>query len=77
MHICIHSTARPETGRVQGASSKGMRATIHGIAHAESWAIDLMWDLIVRYALIRRGIVSPPPLLGTSNNEQLTRLMRT
>lgn len=42
-------TARPETGRVQGASSKGLRPTIHGIAHAESWAIDLMWDLLLRY----------------------------
>ena len=48
-HACIlHTTARPETGRVQGASSKGLRSTIHGIAHAESWAIDLMWDLLVR-----------------------------
>jgi len=34
-------------GRVKSGS---VRATLHGICHAESYAIDLMWDSVARFA---------------------------
>lgn len=32
------------------AQARPLESSIHGIAHAESFAIDLMWDLMVRFA---------------------------
>ncbi|TFJ82808.1 hypothetical protein NSK_005883 [Nannochloropsis salina CCMP1776] len=37
-------------GPSMSGKKKGIVASIHGIAHAESWAIDLMWDLLLRFA---------------------------
>lgn len=45
--------ARPETAIVVAkgkVKSGGMRSMIHGVCHAESYAIDLMWDSVARFA---------------------------
>lgn len=36
-------------------SNRSLRARVHALAHAEAWAIDLSWDIIVRFGF-RRGI---------------------
>jgi len=46
--------ARPEDVCVVGkgrVKSGSMRAMLHGICHAESYAIDLMWDTVARFSL--------------------------
>lgn len=61
-HITPFLPARPTPSRAfsmpppvpagpsMSGKKKGIVASIHGIAHAESWAIDLMWDLLLRSA---------------------------
>lgn len=45
--------ARPESiassDPRKAAGSKSIKATIHSLVHAESYAIDLSWDILVRY----------------------------
>lgn len=55
--------ARPENVRVVGkgrVKSGNVRAMIHGVCHAESYAIDLMWDSVARFAT-GDGEGGPPP----------------
>ena len=49
--------ARPPSAPHNEYRTKGssLKITLHGIAHAEGYAIDLMWDLIARFA----GTLSP------------------
>jgi hypothetical protein len=59
IHTHAGETARPPHPSSTSSSTsttpspklpkKGVAVSIHGIAHAESWAIDLMWDLMLRY----------------------------
>lgn len=56
--------ARPEDvcvvgkGRVKSGST---RAMLHGICHAESYAIDLMWDTVARFSMgDGEGGAAPP-----------------
>ncbi|CAE8640590.1 unnamed protein product, partial [Polarella glacialis] len=55
------SPARPAIigkGKAKGGS---MKAMIHGVCHAESYAIDLMWDSVARFALgDGEGGAAPP-----------------
>lgn len=53
-HPSSSSTSNPSNSS-QKLPKKGVAVSIHGIAHAESWAIDLMWDLMLRY------MQAPPP----------------
>ncbi|KAM3568359.1 hypothetical protein VYU27_009514 [Nannochloropsis oceanica] len=48
-HPSSSSTSNPSNSS-QKLPKKGVAVSIHGIAHAESWAIDLMWDLMLRFA---------------------------
>eukprot|EP00041_Stephanoeca_diplocostata_P016455 m.324200 g.324200 ORF g.324200 m.324200 type:complete len:354 (-) comp20370_c0_seq3:313-1374(-) len=42
---------RPPSSRHADYKTKpGLKTTLHGIAHAEGYAIDLMWDLVARFA---------------------------
>jgi uncharacterized ferritin-like protein (DUF455 family) len=47
-----NAPGRPDSAKSVNRPAVGKNAvelTIHGIAHAESYAIDLFWDLIARY----------------------------
>ncbi len=41
--------SRPILKPIEGAKPNSLITAVHGIAHAESWAIDLFWDCIARY----------------------------
>lgn len=46
------SPARPVAPDVKGSRVRSgkMRSMLHGVCHAESYAIDLMWDSVARFA---------------------------
>jgi uncharacterized ferritin-like protein (DUF455 family) len=44
--------AAPKRGR--GGTPASRLALLHSLAHIESWAIDLSWDIIARFALAER-----------------------
>lgn len=59
--VCVYASqvpdrpARPANMQVVGMSrvkTGKSKYTIHAVAHAESYAIDLMWDLILRCVLL-------------------------
>eukprot|EP00035_Acanthoeca_spectabilis_P030091 m.7887 g.7887 ORF g.7887 m.7887 type:complete len:340 (-) comp4000_c0_seq1:64-1083(-) len=43
--------ARPPSAKHSEFKNKGssLKTTLHGIAHAEGYAVDLMWDLLARF----------------------------
>ena len=44
----VQPGAAPKRGR--GGTPESQRALLHALAHTESWAVDLSWDLVARFA---------------------------
>jgi len=44
----VQPGAAPKRGR--GGTPESRRALLHALAHTESWAVDLSWDLVARFA---------------------------